>query len=172
VIAGSNEATEGQIAYLLTDGREISPREGYMNYLSQDPAVVAGTVRENLLLGSHAPLDDAALEEALVRVRLRDEFAPNGGLDANIFEGGRNLSGGQIRRLGLARLLTRDKGLWIFDEATASLDPQSKEIVEGFIRDLAVTRVVMVITHDTDFRLGGTEIQLFHNSSARLVSAA
>jgi ABC-type transport system involved in cytochrome bd biosynthesis fused ATPase/permease subunit len=125
-----------------------------------------------LLLGSHAPLDDAALEEALVRVRLRDEFAPNGGLDANIFEGGRNLSGGQIRRLGLARLLTRDKGLWIFDEATASLDPQSKEIVEGFIRDLAVTRVVMVITHDTDFRLGGTEIQLFHNSSARLVSAA
>jgi ABC-type transport system involved in cytochrome bd biosynthesis fused ATPase/permease subunit len=172
VIAGSNECTEGRIVYVLSDGTEIAPHDGFTNYLSQDPAVVAGPVRQNLLLGSAAPMDDAILIDALKRVKLWDEFAPNKGLEAAVFEGGRNLSGGQIRRLGLARLLTRDKGLWIFDEATASLDPESKDIVEEFIRETAKGRIVLIITHDPEFRLGGTEIQLFHNSSARLFSAA
>jgi ABC-type transport system involved in cytochrome bd biosynthesis fused ATPase/permease subunit len=172
VVSGGNDPTEGSIVYVLSDGTERAPGDRYMNYLSQDPAVMAGTVKENLLLGNTDPVDDAVLVAALQRVRLWPEFEPNGGLQAPVFEGGRNLSGGQVRRLGLARLFIRDRGLWIFDEATASLDPVSQEIVEGFIRDIAGTRIVLVITHDADFQLPGAEIQLFHNSSARLIRAA
>jgi ABC-type transport system involved in cytochrome bd biosynthesis fused ATPase/permease subunit len=126
-------------------------------------------LRQNLLLGSHDRVEDSVLEQALRQVRLWEEVRPNGGLDAPVFEGGRNLSGGQIRRLGLARLLTRDRGLWIFDEATASLDPQSGAIVEGFIRDISLTRPVLIISHDPEFRIAGTEIHLVHNESARLL---
>ena len=98
---------------------------------------MAGTVKQNLLLGNTETIDDAVLVASLERVRLWAEFGPNGGLGAPVFEGGRNLSGGQVRRLGLARLLVRDRGIWIFDEATASLDPVSQEIVESFIRGIA-----------------------------------
>jgi ABC-type transport system involved in cytochrome bd biosynthesis fused ATPase/permease subunit len=173
VVAGSNDVAEGSIVYVASDGSEILPGERYTNYLSQDPAVMAGTVKQNLLLGNTDPIDDAVLVAALERVRLWPEFEANGGLASPVFEGGRNLSGGQVRRLGLARLLARDRDLWIFDEATASLDPVSQEIVESFIRDIAASRIVLVITHDEDFQLAGSrEIQLFHNSSARLIGAA
>ncbi|HXI58751.1 MAG TPA: ABC transporter ATP-binding protein [Polyangia bacterium] len=171
IIAGANDPTEGRVVYRLSDGSEAAPGDEHLNFLSQDPAVMAGTVRQNLLLGGH-DVDDSVLIKALQRVSLWDEFVPKGGLSAEIFEGGRNLSGGQIRRLGLARLLTREKGLWIFDEATASLDPASKGIVEDFIREIARTRVVLIIAHDIDFRIAGTELQLAHNAPATLVGAA
>jgi ABC-type transport system involved in cytochrome bd biosynthesis fused ATPase/permease subunit len=173
LIAGTNEPTEGTIAYEFADGGQSPPTPTHLNYLSQDPAVVAGTVRENLLLGMpSAQVEDSALQDALARVRLWDEFAAAGGLNAPVFEGGRNLSGGQIRRLGLARLVLRRKGLWIFDEATASLDPVSREIVETFIREVARREIVVAITHDEGFQLAGAEIHLASNSSARLVGAA
>jgi ABC-type transport system involved in cytochrome bd biosynthesis fused ATPase/permease subunit len=172
LVAGANDPTEGRVVYVLEDGAEVGPHDRFLNYLSQDPAVMAGTIRSNLLLGAEHPIGDDALVAALRRARLWDELGPKGGLDAAVFEGARNLSGGQIRRLGLARLFTREKGLWIFDEATASLDAEAAGVIEEVIRQICATRLALVISHDVDFRIAGTELHLAHNAPVKLVVAA
>ena len=148
LIAGMNRPSEGTVAYVLEDGTRRSPAPSLVNYLSQDPAVVAGTIRNNLTLGSQSIPDDEALIDALKKARLWDEVRPKGGLDAPVFEGGRNLSGGQIRRLGIARLLTRSKSIWVFDEPTASLDAANTQLVRDIVTEIGKTMIAIVISHD------------------------
>ena len=166
LISGANSPTEGSVWH-IHEGRERVPVPERLNYLSQDPAVVMGTVRANLLVGVDSEVDDdttdARLISVLRAVELWDELEAKGGLDADIYEGGRNLSGGQIRRLGLARLLLRKRPVWIFDEAVASLDTASAAIVERLIASVAAGAATIVITHDPRFTLaGGRELMLTH----------
>ena len=161
LLAGANDPTEGSVLYGLSNRKMTAPDPTRINYLSQDPAVVAGTVRDNLRLGNgDIDLDDVALEAALRKARLWDEITVKQGLDTLIFEGGRNLSGGQIRRLGIARLLTRHRNIWIFDEPTASLDAANSRMVEEIIRQFADESIVVVVSHDPSFSLTGTIIEL------------
>jgi ABC-type transport system involved in cytochrome bd biosynthesis fused ATPase/permease subunit len=160
LVSGANDPTEGKVTYVLDNGEEVPACVDYFNYLSQDPAVVVGTMRENLLLGADEDIHEEALASAMRRVDLWDEFEPKGGLDASVQEGGRNLSGGQVRRLGLARLLARKRSLWIFDEATAALDPHSGAIVEKLIAEIAEEAATLVISHDPNFHLSGSELVL------------
>jgi ABC-type multidrug transport system fused ATPase/permease subunit len=160
LVSGGNEPTEGKIVYVDVDGGETPPRPNAINYLSQDPAVFSGTIRENLLVGSEAEISDESLVAAMKQASLWEEFVVKGGLDAPVFEGGRNLSGGQLRRLGLARLLARKRGIWIFDEATASLDPASALVVERMIREVSAREIAIVISHDPTFDLPGATLEL------------
>ncbi|WP_394848561.1 ABC transporter ATP-binding protein/permease [Pendulispora brunnea] len=159
LIAGVNDPSEGGIEYVF-ESKHTPPSPMLVNYLSQDPAVIAGTFRDNLVLGARTRPDDATLIEALRGARLWDEVEAKGGLDAPIFEGGRNLSGGQLRRLGIARLLTRNRGIWIFDEPTASLDPQNSKLMRDIIDELSKEIVAIVVTHDLDFDLGQEPMEL------------
>lgn len=115
-------------------------------YVHQDPAVVAGTVRENLLWG--AP----RVEEAVLQVALRDasaEFvhALPQGLETRLGDGGRILSGGERQRLMLARALLRDPALLILDEATSALDPVNEAAIADAIARLKTRMAVLVIAH-------------------------
>ena len=142
-----------------------------INYLSQDPAAVVGTVRDNLLLGAANQIEDHVLVAALVRARIWDELKPKGGLDAPVYEGGRNLSGGQLRRLGIARLLARDKSIWIFDEPTASLDASNVAIVREIIADIAKHMVAVVITHDSEHKFGSQVLNLTRTGKNQLIGS-
>lgn len=102
-------------------------------YAPQDAALLAGTVRANLLLG--CPEGEAeedrlwcALEDAALATRVR---AMPQGLDTWLGENGARLSGGERRRLGLARAYLRPAPWLLLDEPTAALDPAIEALVIG-----------------------------------------
>jgi ATP-binding cassette, subfamily B, bacterial len=61
--------------------------------------------------------------------------------------GGRDISGGQWQRLGIARLLMRHSRVWILDEPTAAMDPESEEKIIASFRHLTKGRTAIIITH-------------------------
>ena len=89
--------------------------DGSSTYMPQEPKVFAATLRENLLLGRDVP--DDVLQGAMERAGLSSLLVqlPEG-LDTRLGEGGRQLSAGERRRLGLARALVVPKALYKIDE--------------------------------------------------------
>lgn len=160
LIAGLYRPASGRIDYVGLSGTSYSsleyrPRTGYV---AQDIHLFHGTVRENLIASSESGCDDDRLWECLKKSGA-DEFVRNlGGLEAVITEAGRSLSGGQRRRIGIARVLTGSPDILILDEVTAGLDDtRKKELVET-IKDLSRSLVVVIITHDTDMFQAGSHL--------------
>jgi ATP-binding cassette subfamily C protein CydC len=98
-------------------------------WLPQDAALIAGSVRENLRLAAPKATDEAlwaVLEDACLADRVR---AAPGGLDAWLGDDGERLSGGERRRLALARAYLRDAPWLLLDEPTEGLDPTTEAVV-------------------------------------------
>ncbi|MFS0739464.1 ATP-binding cassette domain-containing protein [Brevundimonas sp. 3P9-tot-E] len=114
----------GEVAFAEIDGAALSPDavRPLFAYAPQQAVLMAGTVRENLRLA--APTADdaqlwAVLEDAGLAERIR---AAPGGLDAPLGENGARLSGGERRRMGLARAYLRLAPWLVLDEPTEGLD--------------------------------------------------
>ncbi|MFE9703269.1 ABC transporter ATP-binding protein [Streptomyces sp. NPDC005930] len=116
-------------------------------YLEQEPTVLEGTVRHNLRPGATTPLREADLWQALETVGL-DEAVRRlpAKLDAPLGRG-QDLSGGQRRRLALARVLLTEADLFLLDEPTSQLDPASEQQVLRALDRLSANRPVLVSTH-------------------------
>ncbi|GAA0748316.1 ATP-binding cassette domain-containing protein [Sphingomonas sp. ABOLD] len=117
-------------------------------WAAQHPLILPGTLRDNLALAApHA--SDADLLAAIDRVGLGPMLARRGaGLDLPLDHRGSGLSGGERRRLGLARALLADRPLLLADEPTADLDAESAAAITALLRDVAKERAVIVATHD------------------------
>lgn len=115
--------------------------------VSQQVHLFNQTIGENLLM-ARPDADEAALKAALEKTRLRDvvEALPKG-LDTQVGEGGRTLSGGQMRRLALARAYLRDTPIWVLDEPTEGLDRITEGEVMQTLLDATEGRTVLLITH-------------------------
>ena len=114
-------------------------------YLPQDPYVVAGTLRQNLWLNSTIGSDDD-LKSALKRACAPVEIWADG-LDTEIHEGGKNLSGGMRQRLSLARAFLSLAEMLVLDEATSQLDSVTEERVMSEIAKKYTGKTVIAIAH-------------------------
>ncbi|ALS75332.1 multidrug ABC transporter permease [Planococcus rifietoensis] len=121
-----------------------------IGYVSQESAMMGGTIRANLTYG--LPDADSYADEELWRVSrmaYAEEFIASfpDGLDTQVGERGVKLSGGQRQRIAIARAFLRDPKLLMMDEATASLDSQSEGIVGQALGRLMEGRTTLVIAH-------------------------
>lgn len=105
-----------------------------------------GTVRTNLLI-ANPDKNDAELWKTLEQVELAAFLKSASGLDTQLSEAGTNFSGGQRQRLALARALLHDSPIYIFDEATSSIDVESENLILNQIESLAQSKTVLLITH-------------------------
>ena len=139
-------------------------------YLGQTTQLFADTIRNNLLLGDPAA-DDARLWAALEAAQVADVVsALPDGLDAWVGEGGATLSGGQGRRLALARTLLMDAPILVLDEPCAGLDSATEQEFFKVLNNVTEGRTVLLILH----RLTGVEQldRIWRLTGGALISAA
>jgi ATP-binding cassette subfamily B protein len=149
LIARFYEVTEGKISI---DGYDInnvdlSSLRHLIGFVLQENFIFSGTIRENIALGG---LDENA-ERVIEAAQLANahEFISNlpAGYESQIGESGLLLSGGQIQRIAIARVLYSNPKVIIFDEATSSLDTESEKAIHKNLNAMLQNKTAVIIAH-------------------------
>ena len=114
-------------------------------WVGQNPLLLQGTIKENLLLGD-IQANDEEINQALMRSQAK-EFTDKLGLHHEIKDGRLGVSVGQAQRLAIARALLRKGNLLLLDEPTASLDAQSENLVLQALNETSQHQTTLMITH-------------------------
>ncbi|SIR07274.1 ATP-binding cassette, subfamily B [Rhizobium sp. RU35A] len=143
------DPSEGAI---LIDGQDISQvtkasLRQHLAYVSQQPYLFEGTIRDNIRYG-RPEASDAEVEEA-ARLAYAHDFilAQPQGYETPVGENGVTLSGGQRQRLSIARALVRRAPILLLDEATSALDNESEAAVQKALDTAMKGRTVVVVAH-------------------------
>ncbi|MCY0898492.1 MAG: thiol reductant ABC exporter subunit CydC [Firmicutes bacterium] len=149
LLAGLTWPTEGlvRVDRTPTTAWDLEALRSHITVVPQFPHIFHATLRQNLLLANPSA-SDARLFDALHEVgldALLDTLSQ--GLDTMLGERGTSLSGGEIKRLALARALLKDAPLLVLDEPTEGLDPVSARAVLTMLFTHRPKRTVLWITH-------------------------
>ena len=147
LISGLYEPWEGEI---LFDGRHRNeiPRDvmtGSVAVVDQDIMLFDGTIRDNIRMWDRSIEDFDVILAARDAQIHEDIIAREGGYKARISADGRNLSGGQMQRMEIARVLAADPSIIILDEATSALDAQTEADAVKAIKERGIT--CLIIAH-------------------------
>lgn len=166
----------GQIAPMAGDVRfgdeavsriDADLRGKLIAMVPQRHALVAGTIAENLRIAAPKATDDA-LWVALEVVQLAKTIHAKGGLDARLGFRGAGLSGGEGRRLVLARALLRQPKLLLLDEPTEGLDaPIAKRVLEGLRTALPDAAILMAAHRAEEVEFADRSVELIPAQQTR-----
>ena len=148
LIAGLFYPSSGELIYEGASGKSYlsSKYRANIGFVTQDIYLFQGTLRSNLI--GNRKYKDEEIWSVLKQVDIFNFVKKIGGLDTPTKEAGRSLSGGQRRRIGIARVLLSSCNILIFDEATAGLDQINKAAIINLIEQLSKNYLIVVISHD------------------------
>ncbi|KAI5425827.1 ABC transporter B family member 1 [Lathyrus oleraceus] len=143
------DPTSGQV---MLDGQDIKTLKlkwlrQQIGLVSQEPALFATTIRENILLG-RPDANQVEIEEA-ARVANAHSFIVKlpEGYETQVGERGLQLSGGQKQRIAIARAMLKNPAILLLDEATSALDSESEKLVQEALDRFMIGRTTLVIAH-------------------------
>jgi len=143
------DVTSGCITFDGIDIRQLAFADlrGSIGLVPQEPALISGTVRDNIAYARPSASEQLVL--AAARAAHAIEFIERlpDGLDTLVGERGVKLSGGQRQRIALARVFLKNPALVVLDEATSSLDNESERLVEIAMEELLRGRSTLIIAH-------------------------
>lgn len=143
------DADQGQLHLAgkpIADYAEETLREQFC-FLTQRVHVFSDTLRQNLQFASALEISDEKMSEVLTQVGLAKLLEQEQGLDIWLGDGGRPLSGGEQRRLGLARILLNDAPILLLDEPTEGLDRETERQILRLILAHAENKTLIMVTH-------------------------
>ena len=143
------DANQGQLFLAgkpIADYAEDTLRSQFC-FLTQRVHVFSDTLRQNLQFASAVKISDEKMIEVLNQVGLGKLLEQEQGLDIWLGDGGRPLSGGEQRRLGLARILLNDTPILLLDEPTEGLDRETERQILRLILAHAENKTLIMVTH-------------------------
>ncbi|MBW8186543.1 type I secretion system permease/ATPase [Shewanella nanhaiensis] len=149
-LAGQYQLTSGQLFYNQLEARQWSANKVRDNigYMSQQPSLIYGTVLDNLIFGLKK-VDESLLAKTLLTTgidKLMDRLGS--GLDSQVGEFGRQLSGGQRQAVSLCRTLLRQPKLLLLDEPTSAMDERAENQVIACLRAQPRDCTMVISSHN------------------------
>lgn len=142
LLTGQGRLTAGHIT---VDNQPLDDLSASVAWVSQHPPILTGTLRENLCFGNREATD-GDIARAVAATGL-DTVVRRRGLDQRLNERGSGLSGGERKRIGLARALLRDAPVLVLDEPTADLDEDAEAELLEQLPGVFAGRTVILSTH-------------------------
>lgn len=148
LISGLIDPDAGKLIFKSTNKHFYvsSDYEFKLGYLTQNVYLFNDTLKDNLVLGEK--ISDKKIWKTLQSVNAKTFVEKTGGLYQNVQEAGKNFSGGQIRRLGIARMLLLNSKILLLDEPLSGLDEENKNLFLKLILKLYNDFLVIIITHE------------------------
>jgi len=148
ILSGLLDLNGGKILFYNFNS---SKAEEIINYLPQQNYIMSASIIENISLEKNiSKINLEKMNESLVFANLQETIKKED-LSNEMFDYGNNLSGGQNRRLVLARSFYNMKEINIFDEPTSNLDEKNSEIIINNIAKSSHQRINIIFTHDNNF---------------------
>ncbi|EFH53360.1 abc transporter family protein [Arabidopsis lyrata subsp. lyrata] len=137
---------------ILIDGVSIDKLQvkwlrSQMGLVSQEPALFATTIKENILFGK----EDASMDDVVEAAKASNAHnfisqLPNG-YETQVRERGVQMSGGQKQRIAIARAIIKSPTILLLDEATSALDSESERVVQEALENASIGRTTILIAH-------------------------
>ena len=162
------DATEGEV---LVDGQNVkdytqAELRNRMSYIPQKAMLFDGTVKSNIMYGDNGKpkITQEKIEEAL-KVAQGEEFVlkMEGQYDANISQGGTNISGGQKQRLSIARAIARNPEIYIFDDSFSALDYKTDKILRKALKEYTKDATTLIVAQRIGTIMHADKIMVLDN---------
>ncbi|XP_013194950.2 ATP-binding cassette sub-family B member 10, mitochondrial [Amyelois transitella] len=173
------DPVKGRILLDGADIRELDPTwlRSHIGYVSQEPVLFSGTIKENILYGALEdeygnPIEKDSNEKEPAWLRAARTahlhelvIANKQGWDRQVGAGGGQLSGGQKQRVAIARAIVKNPKILILDEATSALDAYSEFLVDKALKEISRDRTVLTIAHRLSTIQSADEVAVLENGS-------
>jgi ATP-binding cassette subfamily B multidrug efflux pump len=158
------DVTEGAIYLDNTDIREVTQHDlrDKIGYIPQKGMLFSGTIESNLLYADENASGDTLKAAADISQASEFIFSEREGMEAEISQGGSNVSGGQKQRLSIARALVKKPPIYIFDDSFSALDFKTDAALRRSLKEKTGSSTVLIVTQRVSTIKNAEQIIVLH----------
>lgn len=164
------EASSGEVLAGGVNVNELSLEElrSKIAVVPQKSVLFKGTVRENMLWGKEDATDEEIMKALEIAQAAEFVMQKDGGLDAEVEQGGRNFSGGQRQRLAVARAVLKDADILILDDSSSALDYATDSAMRKAIAASQGDKAVFIVSQRTSSIMNADKIIVLDDGKAEI----